>query len=413
MLIKIVVGIYTQKDKDNISQLLSLSCGKSTWDQYDSKWIKWVEYMNQIGVGSKEWGNVFLDDLSDMTKVYRIILFMKHLFDKGDRKPSIDKTMTALSSIFLKAGRSNSVFSDPIVVRAKKGTLGSNDEIRKANQAKVELPTLPLSSDMIQESRNMFWVGKGWSRVDLDSKVIWLVLGIGFNFGWRIGQMTKSPRKKNGVLKGNDHCLRTGDLKFSVKLSEKKPDLKVFQGGQNLRKFLLVDINRNVKRVQFCELSLLSGKTVRSKSFVLDKKKIGRDTLIESTILEDLCMWIVFAKPMENDEFTCRYDNLHSRKVVTAGEVNLGIKRVATFYKFDERMFSSRSLRSGLSSSLGALGVSSVIRNRIGGWAAGSTVPDIHYTHSESVQGVLGMNQGVNPEWTHHQVRNLGAANKI
>ena len=98
--------------------------------------------------------------------------------------------------------------------------------------------------------------------------------------------------------------------------------------------------------------------------------------------------------------------------MVTAGEVNGAIKKLASQFDFDPRMFSSRSLRSGLASSLNALGVSSEKRNRIGGWAAGSTVPDNHYVHSESIQGVFGLNQGQNQNWTHQQVRNLGAGNR-
>ena len=368
--------------------------------------------MHQITTGTKEWGNVFLDDISEMTKVYRIILFMNYLFDRGDRKPAVDKIITAMSSVFLKAGRTNSVFSNTLVIQAKKGTMGSNEEIRRANQAKINLPTLPLSGDMIQESRNMFWSKKGWSRDDMDSKVIWIVLGLGFNFGWRVGQMTLAPKKRNGTLKGNDHCLRTGDLKFSVQLNDNKSKLVIIQGGKALRLFLEQSIVKNLKKVKFCELSLLSGKMVKNRTYVLDKKKISRDTVIEATILEDLCMWIVQAAPEATDEFTCRYDNKRNRKVVTAGEVNVSIKQLAVSFDFDPRMFSSRSLRSGLASSLNALGVSSERRNRIGGWAAGSTVPDNHYVHYESVQGVFGLNQGQNQGWTHQQVRNLGAGNK-
>ena len=277
---KCVVGSYTQEEMNNINRLVKLSCGDETWNKYESKWNKWVEYMHQISTGTKEWGNIFLDDLSEITKVYRIILFMNYLFDKGDRKPAIDKVLTALSSVFLKFGRPNAVFANTLVTQAKKGTIGSNEEIRAANQAKLDLPTLPLSGDMIQESRRLFWVNKGWNRDDLDSKVFWIILGIGFNFGWRIGQMTLAPKKKDGTLKNNDHCLRTGDLKFSVQLTSKL-ELSVIQGGRALRQFLNKDITKNVKKVKFCELSLLSGKTVKNKSYVLDKKKISRDSGME------------------------------------------------------------------------------------------------------------------------------------
>ena len=353
-----------------------------------------------------------MDDLSEMTKIYRIILFMNDLYDKGFRKPAIDKILTAMSSVFLKAGRSNSIFSNTLVIQAKKGTMGSNEEIRRTNRAKIEVPTLPLSGDMIQESRKMFWDQKGWSRTDMDSRVMWIILGIGFNFGWRVSQMTLAPKKKNGVLKGNDHCVRTGDLKFSVQANKSKSELVIIQGGKELRQYLKHDLVKNLKKVKFCEFSLLSGKMVKSKTYVLDKKKISRDTVIEATILEDLCMWIVYAEPKEADEFTCRYDNKNNRKVVTAAGVNAAIKQLAVKFDFDPRMFSSRSLRSGLASSLNALGVSTVKRNRIGGWAAGSTVPDNHYVHCESVQGVFGLNQGQNQEWTHQQVRNLGAGKR-
>lgn len=74
--------------------------------------------------------------------------------------------------------------------------------------------------------------------------------------------------------------------------------------------------------------------------------------------MDDICEWIVKAGPKEDDEITSRYDpaRVQYRKVVTTGQVNLGIKLVARDVGLPEKMFSSRSLRSGLTSQMAAMG---------------------------------------------------------
>lgn len=387
-----------------MESLLHLSVYDNTWKQYHKPWNRWLDYIDQVtGLGAKD---VFLASLTEQEKPFRLILFMKYLFDQELRQPQIAKVLTAMSTTFQVNGISSEVFKSPLVLRAKNGTAGSREELEVVNRRKLNNPTLPMASDMVMVSRRLFWEGKPWNKDGMDSRVIWLVIGLGFNFGARIGQLTLARRKKiTKVLEVQDHCLKTKDVGFYFSSDGSSERTEILKGGVMFRR--KVTSEALIKNVSAIELPFLTGKI---KTNVVGVKRVGRTTIEETQLLEDVCLWVIKAKPGDNDELTCRYDlsrRGNNRKVVTSYAVNKGIKTLAASFGLPPSMFSSRSLRSGLASDQRAKGASDASRNQIGGWAEHSRVPGRHYVHQAGVQGALSMSSDPAGVWSVVQVRNL------
>ena len=384
--------------------LLHLSAYNNTWNQYSKPWARWSEYIQQItGRGA---GDIYLQGLTKEEKPFRLILFMKHLYDQGLRQSQITKVLTAMSSLFQANAVDTMVFTNPLVLRAKRGTVGTREELEVQNRRKLENPTLPMASDMVMEGRKLFWEGKSWDMDGMDSRVIWLVIGLGFNFGARIGQLTLARRKKiTRELIGQDHCLKTKDVRFYFSPDCSIRKTVILKGAVMFRgKVTSETLIRNISAI---ELSFLTGKISTN---VVGVKRIGRSTAEETQLLEDICLWVLKAKPGDDDELTSRYDltrRTNNKKVVTPFAINKGIKILATSFGLPPSMFSSRSLRSGLASEQRAIGASDASRNQIGGWAENSRVPAKHYVHQVGIQGTLSMSSDPAGIWSVAQVQNL------
>eukprot|EP01036_Dinobryon_divergens_P036916 gene36916-48162_t len=86
-----------------------------------------------------------------------------------------------------------------------------------------------------------------------------------------------------------------------------------------------------------------------SGACVLDPKKIGRRSVIESDLLDDLVAWMVHSGVLGNDPlFTRRYPQSRIR-FLRRRDVDGGIKKVCRAFGLDESRFSTKSLRSGFS----------------------------------------------------------------
>lgn len=398
-----------------MKKLLKLSCEDSTWDGYDKSWERWKEHVAKSSRGDKD--DVFMKGLDEKDKQIRIVLFMSELYEEsGMRKQRISSILGAICAKFETAVEDSNAFRSNIVARAKRGTIGTNEEIKEVNRTKLENPTLPMALDMILKGRQLLWSSSDWSAEGMNNKGRWICIGLGFNFGARIGQLTLTPKRKDKSVRRADHCLRTGDIKFYVGGASKNK--QVFKGGKSVRGYLGDSrglnggsVKSRIDDVEKIEFSCLTSKTTRKRKVtnVVDILRIGRSSEEEIMLLEDLCEWMLYAGPEEGDEAMCRYDpaNRRNRKVVRACEVRDAIKSIARSLCLPEKLFSTKSLRSGLSSHMNAMGRSEEDIHSAGGWVEGSRVVKKHYTHKDGIVGSMATVQKKKGEWTSNQVMNL------
>ena len=422
MCVNLTGGGFSKEDLEGASTFLGLSCVQGTWDQYNKPWKMWEAYL--LTVKGPGFGNPRLEEMTRHDQVIRMVLFIKHLYETGLRKDRVIAYVAAISANMQRLTCDTSLFGDALITRAKNGTVGTNEELAAANAKKLAKPTLPMALEMVMKARERFWEGKAWDALGMNWKAAWLCIALGFNFGARIGHLTLNKGKSSRAPKPGatpavpkraspDHCLKCEQMKFYVR-HPGLPNLHIMLGGEEIRTFLQDDVKGKTCRVEFLEVSFLTSKTSRKVTRnVVHVKKIARSTLEEITLLQDICEWMVYAKPKAADEITCRYasrDNARGtvdRKVITASEVNKAIKALAEYLNLPPAMFSSRSLRSGLATHLTAQGVSNEKRNQIGGWTVNSQVVDRHYAHTAAIGGALGADLEGPGVWSLGDVRHM------
>jgi hypothetical protein len=145
----------------------------------------------------------------------------------------------------------------------------------------------------------------------MDSKAIWLAVGLAFDSGPRIGNLTL----KDGPL-AEDHCIRAGHAAFNIVDPTSGVESRI-KGGPLMERFLS---RRDVDypMVKSVDLVLITSKTSkRVKSIVKEPKTIARGSRVESTVLDDLLAWIHYSGVQEEDELLTRYCiDKGTRKVV-------------------------------------------------------------------------------------------------
>lgn len=100
--------------------------------------------------------------------------------------------MTAMAAMFELVGESDEPFRSAIMFRAKRAAVGSNKELNAKNRAKE----CSMAKECIRLQTTV-GVGTFCGRTQtgaqtdgMDQKARWLVIGMGFSFGQRVGQFT-------------------------------------------------------------------------------------------------------------------------------------------------------------------------------------------------------------------------------
>lgn len=376
----------TEEEEAAIRIFLPNSVTLGTADNYSAAFKKWNEYLGSLSGHLKS--DLYLEKVpDDYERSKRVVLFMVYLYtEKGLRDEQINRAVTGVAFQFSVAGLPTDFFRSEIVSRARKAGVRSTTEARALEVKRLASVKLPVFLELVWKVRDMYWVEKQWDAKGMDSKAIWLIIALGFDSGPRISNLTLRDGKRR-----EDHCIRAGHTAFIVNDPASKMEYRI-KGGPMLANFL----NRaDVKfsDVRSVDLTYITSKTSKKvKSVVTHPKTIARESIEESTVLDDLLSWIQLSGVLEEDELMTRYDPKNGvRKVVIRKVVKKAIQAAALFFGLPIEHFSCKSLRSGFGTHAKANGMSSSDVNQRGGWAKGSTVPEEHYVRDMHSRGALAL----------------------
>ena len=230
-------------------------------------------------------------------------------------------------------------------------------------KAQVQRQILPLGMEAVLKLRNNLWLKSSWgSREGMNAKGVWIAIGLGFDSGSRISNLTL-PDGKNGA----DHCIRAGDVKLTVLNRTSGANLTVSAGNEFRRSAISPGAE-----VTFASMTYWTSQT-KNETVTLDAKDHG-----DLLLLNDLVEWTINSKVESDDPFTTRYWHGTKRTVIRK-EVREAIKRVCSQLGLPQKHFSTRSLRSGFATHYKKCHGDTEHRNVRGGWAPGSMVPDNNY----------------------------------
>jgi hypothetical protein len=393
---KVATSTITEEEEIAIKKYLPNSVTAGTANGYASGFKKWLDYLESLPDHIRS--DVYLEHVKDdRERAKRVVLYMAYLFEaKGQRDEQISKAITCLAYYFTVEGVSTAFLSSSLISRGRKAGVRSTEEARALEEKRTDSVKLPVFLDLVWQVRKTCWEGKDWSAKGMDSKALWLAIGLAFDSGPRISNVTLKDGKT-----AEDHCIRAGHAAFTI-VDPVSGVLSRVKGGPLLATFLSrQDVNYSM--VKSVDLVFMSSKTSRKvKSVIKEPKTIARGTWMESTVLDDILAWVHYSCVKEDDELLTRYCSVTgNRKVVIRKDVTLALKQAADAFGLPIKHFSTKSLRSGFGTHAKANGMSSSDVNMRGGWAEGSIIPDKHYVRKMHSQGAFALSLSASGDQMH------------
>ena len=302
---------------------------------------------------------------------------------EGMRDEQIRRAVSSVAFMFESAGTESEFFKLAIVSRGRKASTRSNEECVEKENMRADKVILPVCLDIVLGVRQKYWVEQPWTAKGMSMKGIWLAISLCFDSGLRIGNLTKKDGKH-----GADHCIRANKVSFLVTdpLENIKKRIK---GGPSMSSFLArQDVSLDM--VQSVDMIYVTSKTSgKVKSLMDNPKTLGRNSEVESTVLDDLLLWMQHSGVQESDELLTRYSATDSRKVVIRKDVRAAIKEAVSSMGLPAKYFSTKSLRSGFGAHAVANGIDMNQMKVRGGWVKDSDVPDKYYVRNMNSTGAL------------------------
>ena len=319
-------------------------------------------------------------------KAQRVVLFMAYLYmHEGMHDEQIRRAVSNVIFMFESVGMELDFFNHAIVSRGRKASTRSNEECGVKEQIRADNVILPVCLDIVLGVRQKYRVDQPWTTKGMDMKEIWLAISLGFDSGLRIGNLTK----KDGP-NGADHSIRAGKISFLVVDPLLNMEKRI-KGGSSMSSYLArQDVSLDM--VKSVDMLYVTSKTSgKVKSLVDNPKTLGRNSEVESTVLDDLSLWIQHSGVQESDELLTRYSATGSRIVVIRKDVRAAIKEAVGSIGLPARNFSIKSLRSGFGTHAVANGMDMNQMKVRGGWVKDSDVPDKYYVRNMNSTGALAL----------------------
>ena len=376
-------GRFSEEQERTIGRLVRKSVTVSSGKGYDRQWRRWVEFLETVEEPQRP--HLYLQDVgSEEDRAKWVVLFIADLMERHGVRGSkaVGNILAGLKFQWKEKGLTCEFLDSEVVKQAKNGTRLTTSEIRRAAERDEETRLIPVFVEMLIAMRSQLWDQSGYDRVGLDMKAQYVAAAISFDSGLRPGQVTLADGPD-----AEDHCLRARDFVFLVDLEGAQQRLR---GGEEIRMFLLGEYVARLRQVLSVDFVVMTGKNQNRKSFARTAKTIGRGSIFEELLLEDLCEWMVVSGVLASDEFVARYaPGAGTRKVVTSKELRTAVKAVSTRLGFPPERFSSKCLRSGFATHMVSCGISREDMLARAGWSLKSRVPDTHYISSFS-RGAYG-----------------------
>ena len=183
-----------------------------------------------------------------------------------------------------------------------------------------------------------------------------------------------------------DSKRRTKHFRFLVEVETGK--IKLI-GGEEIRAFLAGDLDVRMAKVLCVDIVVLTRKNQNRASFSQQARTIGRGSVFETGLLEDILEWMVISGVKADDEFVTRYvakrggaPGACDCKVTTAQMVREAVKESYVALGLPPARYSAKSLRSGFATLLTSCGVLREAMVTWAEWSRRSRVPEIHYISS-------------------------------
>lgn len=374
------LGVLLNDDeRTRAINFLKKAVSTSTAANYSPHWKVWEGFHERNGSE-----DLYLTSLgeNDGAKALVWTLFILHLYaDLGKRGEQVYQVLAGVRYYLLHHLCGVGFLNHDAVRNARRACRRTPEEERShALQQRLQA-LMPVSIDMLDNLRESLWCPEQWEFDDLLKKAIWLACCLSFDRGPRLGNVSLKNGKDD-----LDHNIRCDSAEFSVS-TVSGGTLKV-KAGPAMRHYKPCD-------VVSLTIAILTSKTSGGgKKMKLEPIVITRCSSRSSQLLDDFTLFVQHAgvegdQPLLSFYRKSKKTGHIAHKIVTRREIVAEIKACATRCGLPPQYFSANSLRKGNATQSSLARLNPEERNRAGGWAPGSTVPDQHYDHAARYHGAL------------------------
>ncbi len=342
----------------------------STRRAYQPHWKLWEEFHMQRLRGSTD---VVLREYSEQDRADLWVMFIRWLTSPphNKRHEQVFATLRAVRKQLIIFRVNISFLGDEGIREARKASGRSNAEQRTYLNEKRKRQKLPAFREMLDDLREHLWTNQLWDRKGALKRAIYLAFLVGCNEG---------PRPSNCCLpersSGTDHACRAEDFVFTV-----AADTQVSAGS--VRCVQLITENAVVS-ARITYVTTKTGTTVIST----EEKVIARRSPEEEQLLDDLTEWVMHAALVKGDLFFTIKAGNGKPKRLQQSDMRKELKESCVRLNVPPEHFSLSSARRFYATQTDLAGISAAERNQ-GQWAAGSRVPDNHYSRASTLRGSL------------------------
>jgi hypothetical protein len=315
--------------------------------------------------------SIFLGDLPPADQSVRLSCYVQYLHGLGYREAVLERKISGLKMVFLEALVDVRFFSSDLVTRTRRAARPTPQEAAALESERRRKQSLPASLDLIWPVREEFWTGESWLCPGLDRRAVWLAIAIGLDSGCRMSNLAQGhSNRTNHVIKA--------EAVVVVYMVDQDPNPRRAIGGEVFRRVAseLVNFPACITKVEY---HYTTGKIDMPTAW----HTLGRRTVQESTLLEDLVTYLVVSRVQGSDELFTRYpgplDKRNcARKVLTQRQVKAGLDWAAERAGLPRGSIKLSGVRRGNAETSRAAGVSheELVHGR---WCVSSSVPYEHY----------------------------------
>jgi hypothetical protein len=356
---------------------------ESSLSNYAPDWKHWSEFHHDIGSNDLYLESILGDDVN---RAYVWTLFMTYLYSKGRRAEQIMGILSSVRYLLLTRFSSISFLNNEIVVNSRKACRRSPEEQREYIEACRLREKLPLNIEMILDMRRHLWETTDWNFDGIMSRCVWVASALSFDRGTRSSNVTL-PDGTHAL----DHNLRCRQVIFIFKVGstitrvEAGPRMNDAERSDNS---LIINVN----------ITIITSKSSGScRSNKVAEIVLTRDhSTAVSQLIDDLADFSRHSGSQGDQPFFSFYrtspvtdKRLH--KVLTRKDLVTEVQNCAERFNLPRAKFATKSFRKGNATQSGLSNIPKEERNRIGGWAPRSRVPDQHYDSSAQYRGALDL----------------------
>lgn len=334
--------------------------------KYLPTWRKWKSYIASLPESQNP--GVYLERISDRAgKSKALVMFYAYLFDVlGKRDKQISTISSHLRFYLGLHGCPTEFFDDALAVQGRRAGRRSVEETEAYLELRERTKLLPLGDEVVAHMRQVLWTDTSWKiKKEVDQKAIWIAILLGFDSGKRVSNLTVP----DGPL-ASPHGIKARHVLVSLRDGQGRKRTVI--GGEAFRKY------------EGCEYEVLSLRLMYMTTKTSDNQVVLQASDVgDAGVIRDLVEWMMLSEVRSDDVLTSHRRTRNAEvKGVTSKSVRYAIKASCSFFGLDEKRFSTSSMRKGFATMYSICGGNAEYRNLVGGWAAGSKIPQKHYIHA-------------------------------